>query len=135
MMLTIDSEIQLETLGDLLVDAAFREGVFHVVEGELVFTCEILRAVPDKAEEYWMGPMHRTRIPWTKCLVEFIGVTRCQVKELDDVASEGQLLLSWEKRAGHYVVRVRTPFRMEFVLTMPQLSGRCEDIGQLIWQR
>ena len=134
MVITIASEDDLDAMNDLMTDAAFREGVFHLVEGQLVLTCEVLRAVPDKAEEYWMGPIHRTRIPWTKCLMEFIGVTRCQVKDLDE-GEAGQTLLTWEKRGGHYLIRLRTPFRMEFQLTLPQLSGRCEDVGQLIWQR
>ena len=135
MHIPISSETDLDTVSELVADAAFREGVLHVVDGEFVFTCEVIRAVPDKAEEYWMGPMHRTRIPWTKCLMEFTGVARCQVKELEEAAPEGPPLLVWEQRGEHYVVHLRTPFRMEFLLTLPRLSGRCEDIGQLIWQR
>ena len=135
MVLTIGSETDLEALMELVADAAFQEGVFHLVHGELVFTGEVLRAVPDKAEEYWMGPMHRTRIPWTKCLMEFIGITRCQVKECEEASGEPTPLLTWEKQGGHYVIGLRTPQRMELILTLPQLSGRCEDVGQLIWQR
>ena len=131
----ISADADLDTVSELVADAAFREGVLHVVHGEFVFTCELIRAVPDKAEEYWMGPLHRTRIPWTKCLMELTGIERCQVKELDEASPESQQLLAWEQRGGQYVVRLRTPFKMEFVLSMARLAGRCEDIGQLIWQR
>ena len=133
MFVTIATEEDLEAVSELMVDAAFREGVFHLVEGQLVFTCEVLRAVPDKAEEYWMGPIHRTRIPWTKCLMEFIGVTRCEVKELDEPEGAGQMLLMWEKHGGRYVVRLRTPFRMEFQLTLAELFSFPVDYGSL-WE-
>ena len=135
MVIDVSNESELDALTELLVDAGFREGVFHQVKGELVFTCEIIRAVPDKAEEYWMGPVYRTRIPWVKCVVEFTGVTRCHVKESEDTSPEGQMLLSWQKHGGHYLVGIRTPYRMEIVLTLRNLTGRCEDVGELIWQR
>ena len=135
MLIKMDGETDLETISELLADAAFREGVFHLVEGELVFTCEMVRAVPDQAEEYWMGPVHRTRIPWIKCLMEFIGVVRCQVREPAEPSGETQPLLTWERQGAHYVIHLRTYGRMELLLTLPQLSGRCEDVGQLIWQR
>jgi len=134
-MQAVASETELETLCDLLVDAAFLEGTVHLVEGELAFTCEIMRAVPDKAEEYWMGPVHRTRIPWTKCLIEFTGLTRCQTRELEHPSPEGEPLLSWQKHGGQYLVRLHTPFHVELVLTLPRIAGRYEDMGQLIWQR
>ena len=135
MVIDVSTETELDALSELLVDAGFREGVFHQVKGELVFTCEVIRAVPDKAEEYWMGPIHRTRIPWIKCVIEFSGVTRCQVKEWDESSAEGQMLLAWGKHGGHYLISIRTPYRMEFQFTLRHLAGRCEDVGELIWQK
>ena len=135
MVIRLGSESDLDTIGDLVADAMFREGVFHLVEGTMVFTCEIMRAVPEKAEEYWMGPVHKTRIPWIKCLMEFSGITRCQLRELSDAAGESQALFTWEKQGEHYVIHLRTIERMELLLTLPHVTGRCEDVGQLIWQR
>jgi hypothetical protein len=133
MLLHIRNEADLDGLRDVLTDAALREATFHLADGQMVFRCDMVRPVPDQAEEYWAGPIHKTRIPWTRCVLELSGITRCQMRELDDASHDGMLLLGWEKQAGHYLVSVQTPLRMEMVLVLKRLHGCCEDVGELNW--
>jgi hypothetical protein len=131
--ITIATEADLHAVRELLINAAFRDATVQVLKQQLVFTCEVIRAVPEKAEEYWSGPLHKTRIPWTHCQIEFSGITQCHMRELDEASFEGECILEWERKGGQYHIHLQTPMRLEFDISMKTLDGRCEDVGELNW--
>jgi hypothetical protein len=133
MLVDIARGEELEQVASALEGAIFQDMSMHVVDGNVHCEIEFLRAVPDQAEEYWSGKIHKTRVPWIRCVVGLRAIRACHIQELDEEEEDTDFPLAWSMRSAQCMITIRTPLRTEIIVVLNGIQGCCEDTGELCW--
>jgi hypothetical protein len=127
---TIQVMGDLKDLGELLDGAGIDQARLAPSDGRLRLDMELTRACPELQAAARPGFGGRRKVPWVKSRLVLERITDAAVQRVTDGGAAQPPLLACEAIAGGYTVAVTSHDGLRLVLTMDQLSGAFQDIGQ-----